>query len=49
MLAEHCLAASADSQSETSLHKENLKSKTDIRMMFIMMRKDVECPTYRTY
>jgi hypothetical protein len=49
MLAEHRLAASADSEGETNLHKENLKSKTDIRMMFTMMRKDVECPTYRTY
>jgi hypothetical protein len=49
MLAEHCLAASADSQGETSLHKENLKSKTDIRMTFTMIRKEVECPTYRTY
>jgi hypothetical protein len=48
MLAENCLAASADSQGETSLHKENFKPETDIRMTFTMMRKDVECPTYRT-
>jgi hypothetical protein len=48
-LAEHCLAARADSQDETSLHKENLKPKTDISMMFPTMRKDVECLTYRTY